>query len=540
MLVVPYRRATNMRVVTPEEMRDLEARFMSEKNISSDELMGHAAYGLMLAAIDMFGRSDRGLKDDALKDTHAIICCGPGANGGDGWALAWRLYSMQCNVIMLYAALPKEGTAAHNNYLYCKKKCPKMGMIDLNECGYSKCEDGNELIKLLPDDVIYSTRRPLLCVDAMFGTGLDRPLTGAYLGMMRMLSALRDISKPILAADIPSGLSGLTGENMGACPADVTVTMQFIKRGLLLRSGQDISGKIICKDIGIPESYAPADAPIYVLPRDVHLNKRLHDSHKGTYGHLLIAAGSCDYAGAALMAVGAALRAGAGLVTAACVRAIQPLLQLSSPAAMAMCVTDGEVLGEDCLDKFGSALSGKNALVIGPGLTRRASPALIASALGSGLPAVVDADALNIISENSALRALLTPHHVLTPHPGEMARLLGHPCADPVADAKSLASELNCIVLLKGCTTCISDGTSVYMMNPGAPGMACGGSGDVLSGVIGALLAQGISPINAAIYGAMLHGRAGVLAEERLGAYSMNAKDIIDELPHAFMEAVEK
>lgn len=529
-----------MRIVTPEEMRDLEVRYMHDKNYTSDMLMARAAYALLLAALDMMERRDRALRTDALSGTNAVICCGPGANGGDGWALAWRMYSMQCDVAVLYVVLPKEGTAAHNNYLYCKTKCPKMSIIDLTECGYSKCEDGEALIKLLCKEVGEEARRSGLCVDAMFGTGLDRPLTGAYLGMMRMMRIMREFSTPILAADIPSGLSGLTGEDMGACPADATVTMQFIKRGLLLRSGQDISGKVICGDLGIPESYAPADAPIYVMPRDVHLKKRLHDSHKGTYGHLLIAAGSCDYAGAALMAVRAALRAGAGLVTAVCVRALQPLLQLSSPAAMAMCATDGDVLGDDCLGKFSAALSGKSALIIGPGLTRRASPALIASALSSGLPAVIDADALNIISERSELRALLAPHHVLTPHPGEMARLLGHTCTDPISEVKSLAAELHCVVLLKGCATCISDGTAVYMMNPGAPGMACGGSGDVLSGVIGALLAQGMSPLYAAIRGAMLHGRAGVLAEERLGAYSMNATDIIDELPRAFMEAVKK
>ena len=150
---------------------------------------------------------------------------------------------------------------------------------------------------------------------------------------------------------------------------------------------------------------------------------------------------------------------------------------------------------------------------------------------------MVDADALNIVSEHTELRGKLNKNHVLTPHPGEMARLLGRACGDPVEDARMLAKECGCVVLLKGCATCISDGERAYMMNPGTPGMACGGSGDVLTGVIGALLAQGMEPVKAAVYGAMLHGRAGALAQEKLGEYSMNAGDIIDGLPGAFMEA---
>lgn len=535
-----------MRIVTPDEMRALEARYMSDSGITSARLMGRAADGLLRAAITLMGRDKwppQGLdippEAARLAGLSAVVCCGSGANGGDGWALAWRLCDMHCAVAALTVGVPQEGSAAHENYKKCLKAGRAIRIVDIDKAGLAQCEDGALLlghVKALLGDWV---ERAQLCVDAMFGTGLARALSGAYLGMARMMLMLRDGGARVLAVDVPSGLSGLSGEDMGACPADATVTFQFLKRGQLLRAGQDLCGQLICHDIGIPERYAPDNAPEYVRMEDISLPRRNHDSHKGTYGHLMLTAGSEDYAGAALMAVSAALRAGAGLVSAACVSGIRQLIQLRAPEAMAMKATDADVLDGAAAKRIRAALGGKTALAVGPGLTRRAAPEVIETALGSGLPAVIDADALNIISEHTHLRAMLNANHILTPHPGEMARLMARPCGDPVEDARALATECGCIVLLKGCATCISDGAHTYMMNPGVPGMACGGSGDVLTGTIGALLAQGIAPLRAAIYGAMLHGRAGTRAQARLGAYSMNAGDIIDELPSAFMEVVK-
>ena len=533
-----------MRIVTPDEMRALEARYMADSGITSARLMGRAADGLLKAAIALMGRDEWPPREmnipsetARLIGLTAIVCCGPGANGGDGWALAWRLCDMHCAVAVLTVGEPQPGSAAHDNYLKCLKAGRAIRIIDLKQVGLDGCEDGGQILAQMKAMLGDNIARAQLCVDAMFGTGFARAMSGAYLGMARLMLMLRAGGARVLAVDVPSGLSGLTGEDMGACPADATVTFQFLKRGQLLKAGQDLCGRLICHDIGIPERYAPEDAPTYVQADDVSLPRRRHDSHKGTYGHLLMIAGSADYAGAALMAVSAALRAGAGLVSTACVRDIRQLMQLRAPEAMAMKATDADVLDEAAVERIAAALPGKTALAVGPGLTRRAAPEVVALALCSGLPAVVDADALNIISEHPELRGKLNKNHVLTPHPGEMARLLGRACGDPVEDARMLAKGCGCVVLLKGCATCISDGERAYMMNPGAPGMACGGSGDVLTGVIGALLAQGMEPVKAAVYGAMLHGRAGVLAQEKLGEYSMNAGDIIDGLPGAFMEA---
>lgn len=534
-----------MRVVTPSQMQQLEQRFMREQGVESFELMARAADGLADAAVRLLGRAnwppqDAGVPLDLPKLTgmSAVVCCGPGANGGDGWALAWRLYDMNCEVLALTHGTPTPGSAAHRNYLECAASWRSIRIIDLAGAQLGDPEDGQALIEYLTGLCGTAMLRAQLCVDALFGTGLSRPLSGVYLGMSRLMALIAESGARVLAVDIPSGLDGATGADTGACPADMTVTFQHLKRGQLFVSGQDVCGELICHDIGIPDAYAPADAPEYLRPADVRMPLRRHDSHKGTYGHLLTVAGSHDYAGAALLCVTSALRAGAGLVTAGCVAELRPLLQLSAPSAMALKLCDADVFDNSAVERARDALPGKTALAIGPGMTRRTAPELLALLLSSGLPAVVDADALNLIALNPDLRALLGPRHVLTPHPGEMARLLGRAVADPAADAHALAAECGCVVLLKGCATCISDGTRDYMMNPGVPGMACGGSGDVLTGVIGALLAQGIEPLRAAAWGALLHGRAGARAQSRLGEVSMNASDIVTELPGAFMESM--
>lgn len=532
-----------MRVVTPNQMRELEQQFMRAQNVDSFELMSRAADGLAAAAVRLLGREqwpprDSGIPLDLPKLTgmSAVVCCGPGANGGDGWALARRLYDMNCEVLAIAQGAPARGTAARRAYEECASSWRSIRIVDLTGAPLADAEDGRTLLEYLTGLCGGAMLRAQLCVDAMFGTGLARPLSGAYLGMSRMMALIAREGARVLAVDIPSGLDGLTGADYGACPADMTVTFQHIKRGQLFGCGQDVCGELSCCDIGIPDAYAPAGAPEYLSAADVELPRRRHDSHKGTYGHLLVLAGSRDYAGAALMCTGSALRSGAGLVSAGCVAGIRPLLQLSAPAAMALELSAEDELDAAALEPLRAALPGKSALAIGPGLTRRACPEVIALALDSGLPAVVDADALNIIAANPELRARLRPCHVLTPHPGELARLMGRAPADPISDARELAAECGCTVLLKGCATCVSDGRSDFIMNPGAPGMACGGSGDVLTGVIGALLAQGMPALRAAAWGALLHGRAGRRAQARLGEISMNASDIIDELPGAFIE----
>lgn len=533
-----------MRIVTPDEMRALEARYMEVSGEDSVKLMGRAAARLRDEALRLVERDNWPPEDcniphelSKLTGITTAVFCGPGANGGDGWAVARRLFDLNSRVVILTMGLPEPGSAARHYYERCIGFLTAMRIVDISGSGMENCEDGARMLDYVVSRCGEAQICVDLCVDALFGTGLSRPLSGGYLGMARMMRLLKLRGARVLAVDMPSGVNGLTGEDGGACPADVTVTFQFIKRGQLLGAGQDACGELLCRDIGIPPSYAPQDAPLYIAPCDIALERRRHDSYKGSYGHLMLIAGSKSYAGAALLSTGAALRAGAGLVTAASVRYIVPLMQLRAPSAMALDAGAGDVLDAASADIIRAALPGKTALAIGPGLTRSAAPEVLRAALKSRLPSVLDADALNIISEHGDLRAALHGGCVLTPHPGEMARLLGRRCGDPVQDAHELARELGCTVLLKGGATCVSDGTRDFIMTPGAPGMACGGSGDVLTGVIGALLAQGMEPLRAALTGGLMHGRAGQLAQRRLGEIAMNASDIIDDLPGAFMEA---
>lgn len=260
---------------------------------------------------------------------------------------------------------------------------------------------------------------------------------------------------------------------------------------------------------------------------------RRPDSHKGTYGHLLLVAGSEQYAGAAILSLKAAGRSGVGLITAAVPAAVAPLLRLAAPYAMTRQVTSSSWLDGDSVTEISTLLPGKTAFAVGPGLTREADPDLLCLLLDSGMPGVLDADALNILAVHPELQARLGPGHVLTPHPGEIARLNGNARGDPDTLALALSDRLGCTVLLKGRVTRVAFAGKVYAAAPGTPGMACGGSGDVLTGLIGGLLAQGLQPFDAAKAGFLIHGLAGQIAAEKYGDIAMNAGDLPDQLGEA-------
>ena len=501
-----------LRIITSRAMREAEAQFMRETGVQAGTLMARAADALL--------RVSGELLDGGVRGRDVVIFCGPGANGGDGWALAWRLCDAGADVSVFAAALPAEGSAAALNYAECARRADRLRIAVSAE------PQAYELPK-----------RAELCVDARCGTGLARAPEGAYSRFIDTMRSLKRAGAAVLAVDIPSGLDGDSGALPGGadsvCPADATVTFQFLKQGQLFGAGQDLCGRLICADIGIPGSYAPAGTAELAELSQVRLPLRLHSGHKGTYGHALLAVGSRRYAGAAIMCAQGALRTGAGLITAACVQHVQPLLQQALPAVMADCVTEAPVLDDAAARALNAALEGKQSVCVGPGITRDASPSVIAAALESGLPAVLDADALNIIAQNDALAGMLHSNAVLTPHPGEMARLLRRKCADPLRDTADYAREHGCVVLLKGCATCVSDGARTSVICSGVPGMAAGGSGDVLSGVITALMAQGVPAYEAAVYGALLHGEAGAQAQAALGPGSMCATDIANCLAGA-------
>ena len=487
-------------LITPEGMYALEKRFFSE-GTPSLVLMRRAADRLAEAFRAHFG---------AFSGKTVAVACGRGNNGGDGYAFAALASQAGAQVTLLAAC---DVSMLKGDALTCAQEA-----LALN-------------IRCLPTDRMDEITRPDVWVDALFGIGLNRPLDDFYVSLIDRINADHAAGSRVLAVDAPSGLNLTSGNSMGTCLfADVTVTFEYAKVGHYIADGLDLCGFV---DVRPLETGLAPDEPIRLIePRDAlcALPERRRNIHKGSCGHLLIVAGSFGMAGAAHYAARMALRMGTGLVTLACPRSIVPVLQTLVPGAMALPLPEEDgVLSREAPDVLKTALRGKTAVAIGPGLTRSAAPEIVEAVLKCGLPAVIDADALNIIAENESLRALLRPHHVLTPHPGEAARLIGT-LSHPLDNAKRLHA-LGATVLLKGASSLIAGDHGLYLSASGCGGMATGGSGDVLTGMLGALLAQSVDPETAAWAASELHGLAGETAARALTETAMTASDLIDFWP---------
>ncbi len=494
-------------VLTPAQMYSLEAMHFSS-GLSSLETMERAAEGFVSALLKYISPQ---------KQNSVYIACGSGNNAGDGYATARLLSERGFNVSLLPMTPPDclHGDALKN----------------------AQCALDQLRLPVIPPDRLDQIKRPDVWIDALFGIGLNRPLSDMYFPLIQRMESDRSRGTFLASVDVPSGLNAESGLVAGlAVHADLTVTFEYAKTGHFLLDGPDYTGKLEVQPIGL-DQFFPESAAMLIEPADpeIAFPPRKHNSHKGTYGHLLVVAGSFGMSGAAFYAAKAALRSGVGLVTIACPVSIVSTLQTLLPAAMCIPLPEenGAVSGSAAFI-VQDVLRGKSAVVVGPGLSRRADPTVLRIILESGLPAVVDADALNLIAANPDLRTLLRPHHVLTPHPGEAARLCPGCTGAPLHDA-SLLRETGSTVLLKGAATVI-EGKCVYISASGSPGMAAGGSGDVLSGILGAVLAVGTEPETAAWCASELHGRCGEIAETRLTAVCMTAMDLIDMLPHAVAE----
>lgn len=488
-----------LRTISPQDMREMELAFMNGTGYPSILLMEHAAQAVAdeIAAI-------------AGEGARVLFVCGSGNNGGDGCAAArlWMQRGGKAEVWLLKSPSQMKGDAGVNACL-------------LNSCGAALHVLYGEAPEIPADCAAI--------VDALYGTGLNRAISGAALDAVQRMNAS---PLPVIAVDIPSGVDGETGAALGeAVRADVTVTFHRAKHGHMLFPGRAFTGRLVVADIGILSEWDGAQGYDVLTEADAQalLPVRPMDGHKGTFGHVLSVAGSGGMAGAACLCAGAALRAGAGLVTAACTIPVLLPLQTGVPCAMAKAVCAGSAFDVTAADALVALCKGKRALAIGPGLgVSEETYAAITSLLECDTPKVVDADALNMLA---AYGGRVGPNTVLTPHPGEMARLCGVTAAEiaasPVEYAQQLAQEMSACVLLKGATTVIAMGEEVTLNVSGTSAMATGGSGDVLTGVIAALLAQGISPYDAARAGAYYHGAAGEAAERALGARAVTATDVL-------------
>ncbi|MEZ5333358.1 MAG: NAD(P)H-hydrate dehydratase [Thermoanaerobaculia bacterium] len=510
-----------MRVLTAEAMAQVDRRAIEELGLPGAVLMENAALGVVEA-----------LEDEAPGAGSALLLCGPGNNGGDGLAVGRHLAIRGWQVeIFLFAPAPPSGDAAMQLDVVRRMGLPVRSL------------DGPEAVRA----ALASGRESDVVVDALFGTGLSRPLEG---DLASLVEGLSDVPGLRLAVDVPSGLHGSRWDVPGpAFRADVTVTFGAPKIAHVLLPAALLAGRIAVADLGIPLSLLEeAEGDLELLEArqlGLLLGGRARDAHKGTYGHLLVVAGSRGKSGAAVLACRAAVRSGAGLVTAAVPAGILSEVASGSVESMTLPLADdgtGEV-AEAAVDEVLEACEGRDAVALGPGLGRSADVLrrLRRVVLSAPLPLVLDADGLIAFADDLAALRDRPAETVLTPHPGEMAALLGGSIGDVQADrpaaVRRAAEASGCHVVLKGAPSLVATPGGRIGINPtGNPGMATGGTGDVLTGVVGALLAGGLDGGDAARLGTYLHGLAGDLALEAGDEAGLRAGDLVEALPAALSE----
>ena len=500
--------------ITPSEMKALETRFMAENHVPGALLMEHAAMGIC----DAIARyTDKGT---------AVFLCGPGNNGGDGYAAArlWAARGGKSHIIEITADV--HGDALLNRNL------AKLADIPIrNEKDYGDTD--------IPDVI----------VDALFGTGFSRPAEGFAATLIHWANDHGHYADvPVIAVDIPSGIDGTSGAVLGweAVRATETVTFHRIKQGLLLGNAPDYTGRITVQPILIPTdgdldgSYTgltilePSDLASAILPRP-------QTCHKGDFGRVVLLCGSRGMAGATALCANAAMRTGAGLTTILCRESLLPILQTRAPGAMCAVLPerDGMLLPE-AAEIARKALAKADAACIGCGLgqTSDVMPILRLFAKAE-CPVVWDADALNLLAKTDGILPL-KESDVITPHPGEAARLLDCDVDEVTGDTMTALDRLHdlcgCTVLLKGARSLITDGIHTYCNLHTSPALAKGGSGDALTGIITALLARRFpemyaawfDSVHAAAYGALIHGLAGIRAAKLRGENCTLPTDIVD------------
>ena len=506
-----------MRLVGSEEMRAIDRAAIDDFGIPALTLMDRAGRGVADAAAELAGPRGR-----------FVVVCGGGNNGGDGYVAA-RLLRAAGRDARVMALVPAQVLAPDARAV--REQAERAG-VPIDDGVLSPLAAG-------VGDVV---------IDAIFGTGLRRAPEGLFAGAIAAIEAARVGGARVLAVDVPSGLSADTGRPLGACVrADRTVTFAFLKRGLAIYPGLALAGELTVIDIGIPPQAArrvPVGCELLTeVEAKVLVPPRAPEAHKGDAGRLLVIAGSAGKSGAAHLALLGALRGGAGLVTLAARPEVLPLALAGRPEAMSLSLPGDGPLGKADLAALTAAAREVDALAIGPGIPRGPETAELLRTLlhKAGKPAVVDADGLNALAAEPGLLAGLSAPLLLTPHPGEMARLCGTTIAEVQADrigvASAKAHEWKATVLLKGARTVVADPEGPPAIIPtGNPGLATGGSGDVLTGLCGALLAGGLPPEAAGRVGAWVHGRAGDLAAARHGERGLVAADVGDLLGAVWAE----
>ncbi len=478
-----------------EQVRQLDQRAINSCAITGYELMNRAG----AAAFDRMASTWPDVKS-------ILVFCGPGNNGGDGFVLARLAHKAGYQVQVFCTVNQKElsGDA-------------KLAANDLVNIG----------VKILSSKD-FTINRECLVIDALFGTGLNRPVSE---DIIDLIEKINNSQAPVYSIDIPSGIQADTGQKLGtSVHANATITFIGLKQGLFTAQAPEYTGDVYFSDLQVTADVYHGVDPSAVLLNEFILNdyfpkRRAADSHKGHYGHVLVIGGDYGYAGAPRMAAEAAARTGSGLVSVATRQQNTAAIIANRPELMVHEVNQGKDLGA-LIDKA-------TVIVMGPGLGQSEwAQALFSTVLESNKPLVIDADALNILAAEPSKKT----NWILTPHPGEAARLLGTSTAEIQNDRftaiRKIQSRYDGTIVLKGCGSLVIDkNEKITVVNAGNPGMSTGGMGDVLSGILGGLLAQGLDMNQAACMGTMLHACAGDLAAEN-GERGLLATDLMPWIRH--------
>lgn len=532
-----------MKLPDAREMRELDQSAINDFHIPGIVLMENAGVGTVRMMTRELG---------SPANSFALIFIGPGNNGGDGLVIGRHLHQHGCKPIFFFLVDPDslEGDAAANMKIVRKLRLP-FHIID-----------SESRVQTLP--VLYKqfVSRGIPCyaiIDALFGTGLSRSVTGHFADIIHFINSSDSVrGLPVVSVDIPSGMDSDNGKIQGIClRADYTATYGCAQPGHVMHHGPEFSGKIEIIDIGIPpECMEKVRISTELLDKETVSNllkplKRVENVHKGSHGHLAVLAGSIGKTGAAALAVKGALRTGTGLVSLFAPKELNSIYESIIIEAMTIplpasttCLTIND------LAFIKKGLNGKKAVVLGPGIGTDPLTADLVLDLYKSVcqPMILDADALNILAQHRDVLPVAAGPRIFTPHPGEMARLIGK-SIDEIQDDRVLAARIgcdlyskdrkDCIMVLKGAGTIITSSAGrTYINTSGNPGMATGGMGDVLTGIIAGLLCQGLNCEEASAAGVYLHGMAGDTLYDKLG-FGYSASELEDSIPYSISELLK-
>ncbi len=513
-----------MKIATSGQMNEIDSRTINEIGIPGTVLMENASLKVVEEVLKSLGNA---------AGKSVFILAGKGNNGGDAFAVARHLFNMGADTKV---------------YIVANKKDVKNdAALNLNILEKMKVET----VELLADFQIPQLETALkaadLIIDGVLGTGFKGKINGI---LEKAIELVNSAGKPVISIDIPSGVNGDTGETLGICvKADKTVTFALPKTGLVVYPGCKFAGELIVADISIPKSV--------IESMDIKLNlmdagfvsklipERYGESNKGDYGKVLIISGSEGMTGSGCLTASAALRTGAGLVYLGVPASLISVYNSSLIETIVIPLEDNKTgfISKESMVEILGKMDRMDAVAVGPGLSTGEDIFYIVSSIieNSKVPLVLDADALNAISKDVSVLKKLKSEAVITPHPGEMARLCGISIKDVqnnrIRIAREFADKWGITVVLKGARTVIAypDG-STYINPTGNPGMASAGMGDVLTGVILSLIGQGLKPCDAAAAGVYIHGAIGDLVAEKIGVHGLIASDLVKELPYSMQK----